>query len=591
MSPADQYTTRLAEREALARRIALLEQRTGSVRLLLAAAALAIAWGAFHARLISSLWLIAPVAAFAAAVGYHALLRRRRSAAERAAAFYRRGLARLENRWAGGGQQGERFADLHHVYAADLDLFGPGGLFELLCATRTRMGEETLARWLLAGASQEEIRRRQACVADLRDHLDLREELAVLGEHSGIGVQPQSLLEWAESPNVLDRPWMGYVAVLLPVLCLAAAVAWILTGIAIPCVLLILIEGAVLYRLGGRLAEVLRATESAFEDLNMFSGLLTRIEREPFRAPELQGLMRELSSHDQPAARCIGRLSTIAEWAGSRDNLIVKALSVPLLYSLQVALAAERWRRAHGGVVRAWVEATGRFEALSSLAQYSFEHPDDPFPVFVEGQPCFRAAGLGHPLLALGQCVRNDVDVSGCTRVLMVSGSNMSGKSTLLRSVGVNAVLALAGATVRAHSLQMTPLRVGGSIRINDSLPEGSSRFYAEITRLRQLYDLAAEASLLFLLDELLQGTNSKDRRVGAEAVLRAFVERNAIGLVSTHDLALTEIEGLEERALRNVHFQDEIEHGRIKFDFTLRDGVVTRSNGLELMRSIGLKV
>jgi len=168
----------------------------------------------------------------------------------------------------------------------------------------------------------------------------------------------------------------------------------------------------------------------------------------------------------------------------------------------------------------------------------------------------------------------------------------MSGKSTLLRAVGINTVLAMAGAPVRARHLQLTPLQVGASIRINDSLHEGNSRFYSEITRLRQIYDLANHSpTLLFLLDELLQGTNSKDRRIGAEGIVRAFVEQRAIGLISTHDLALTEIGGLAQSNLHNVHFQDEIENGKMRFDFTLREGVVTKSNGLELMRSIGLKV
>ena len=175
---------------------------------------------------------------------------------------------------------------------------------------------------------------------------------------------------------------------------------------------------------------------------------------------------------------------------------------------------------------------------------------------------------------------------------MLVSGSNMSGKSTLLRAVGINVVLAMAGAPVRARGLHLTPLQMGASIRINDSLREGSSRFYAEITRLRQILDLAGgDPPLLFLLDELLQGTNSKDRRIGAEGIVRALVKRGAIGLVSTHDLALTDIGEAIEGQLRNVHFQDELENGRMSFDYKLRDGVVTKSNGLALMRSIGLEV
>jgi DNA mismatch repair ATPase MutS len=236
-------------------------------------------------------------------------------------------------------------------------------------------------------------------------------------------------------------------------------------------------------------------------------------------------------------------------------------------------------------------------EALLSLAAYSFEHPADPFPEFADGTASFSSDEIGHPLVPAALCVRNDVTISGETKVLLVSGSNMSGKSTLMRAIGINVVLAMAGAPVRARRLKLTPLQVGASIRVNDSLREGSSRFYAEITRLRQILDLAGGDSacgdqpLLFLLDELLQGTNSKDRRIGAEGVVRALVNRGAIGLVSTHDLALTDIGGSVEGHLRNVHFQDELANGKMTFDYKLREGVVTKSNGLGLMRSIGLEV
>lgn len=593
MSPGDEYARRLGAWESRVSRLSVLQSRLGSIRLLLAAAAVAIAWESLYGHSLSPLWLSAPVAAFIGAVIYHGSLRRSLSQAERAAAFYRSGLARIQDRWVGGGRQGERFGDAEHVYAADLDLFGKGGLFELLCAARTRMGEETLASWLLMPASLEEIAERHACIGDLSRRLDLREDLAVLGEDSGVGVQPQSLLTWAESPNVLEHPWIRWTARLLPVLCVVSAIVWAVAGISAPFVAVVLIEIAVLYRLRGRLAQVLDPAEIAFENLKIFAQLLVRVEREPFAVPAMQALVRALASQDRRAGRSIEQLGTIAELAGSRENLAVRwFLAVPLLYSVQVALAAERWRRAHGEKVRAWVEIAGRFEALSSIAQHSFEHPADPFPDFIEGPACLRASGLGHPLIPSQRCVGNDVELSGGTRALLVSGSNMSGKSTLLRAVGINAVLAMAGAPVRARSLELTPLQVGASIRINDSLSEGTSRFYAEIARLRQLQDLAGgEPPLLFLLDEVLQGTNSKDRRIGAEAIVRAFLGGGAIGLLSTHDLALTEIHGIEQDSVRNVHFEDEIEAGRMKFDFKLRDGIVARSNGLELMRSIGLKV
>jgi DNA mismatch repair ATPase MutS len=227
---------------------------------------------------------------------------------------------------------------------------------------------------------------------------------------------------------------------------------------------------------------------------------------------------------------------------------------------------------------------------LQSIAGYSFERPEDPFPEFTDGPAAFDATGLGHPLLSSETRVRNDVSITAPARVLLVSGSNMSGKSTLLRSVGMNTVLAMAGAPVCATHLKLTPLQVGASIRVNDSLSEGSSRFYAEITRLRQLFE-PSSLPLLFLLDELLQGTNSTDRRIGAQGVLRALLARGAIGLVSTHDLALNDGAELSTGALRNVHFQDELVGGKLSFDFKLHDGVVTKSNGIELMRAIGLDV
>jgi DNA mismatch repair ATPase MutS len=306
----------------------------------------------------------------------------------------------------------------------------------------------------------------------------------------------------------------------------------------------------------------------------------------------LQELQRELSSNGVSASKAIERLRTLVDFINSRHNVFVRIIDAPLMYSVQVARAAERWRKAHGHAVKNWLRVVGEIEGLVSLAAYSFEHPDDPFPEFVEGDPAFDAEELGHPLLSAALCVRNDVSLNNPIRVLLISGSNMSGKSTLLRAVGINTVLAMAGAPVRARRLQLTPLQVGASIRINDSLQEGSSRFYAEITRLRQILDFAGRnPPLLFLLDELLQGTNSKDRKVGGEGIVRALVDRGSVGLVSTHDLALTDIGGSLEGHLRNVHFQDELANGRMTFDYKLRDGIVTKSNGLELMRSIGLDV
>ncbi|MGA8405730.1 MAG: hypothetical protein WB680_01025, partial [Candidatus Acidiferrales bacterium] len=263
---------------------------------------------------------------------------------------------------------------------------------------------------------------------------------------------------------------------------------------------------------------------------------------------------------------------------------------------VQTAMAAEAWRRRWGAQMRAWTEVTGELEALLSLAGYSYEHPDDPFPEFVAREAntpaIFVGAQLGHPLIPSAACVRNDVRLDAATRVLLVSGSNMSGKSTYLRTAGINAVLAMAGAPIRGKSLRLSSLSLGTSIRRVDSLQENRSSFYTEILRIKDVFELTEGAApVLFLFDELLEGTNSNDRKIGAQGLLRALAERGAMGIVTTHDLALTETTAALPGAVRNVHFQDYVEDGRMRFDYKLREGVVARSNALELMRLIGLKV
>jgi len=380
-------------------------------------------------------------------------------------------------------------------------------------------------------------------------------------------------------------------AAILAGLEIATAVIWGVWGPFLPFFAVLGINAVLARRLKQPLLQTLYGTEHAFEDLDLLSAVLARLEGESFSTLRLQRLSQQLVSERLPPSRAISKLRTIIDFSYSRENLILRVLDLPLLYSVQVAFWAEAWRRRHGAAVRRWLEATGQVEALISLATYNYEHPADPFPEFTSGSALFEAEELGHPLIAAEKCVRNSVHI-GEARVLLVSGSNMSGKSTLLRAAGINAVLAMAGAPVRARRLRLTPLQVGASIRINDSLQEGSSRFYAEITRLRRIFDLAGgDPPLFFLLDELLQGTNSMDRRIGAEGIVHALVERGAIGLVTTHDLALAEISGPLNGQIHNVHFQDDLEEGRIRFDYRLRPGVVTKSNGLELMRSIGLDV
>ena len=606
--PQEEYVRRRDERGAAMVACDGRHGVLGVLRVGVFLAGLGVAGAAFFGGWLSGWWVIGPAVAFFWLGGRMQGLEGERERLARAVAFYERGLARLAGRWVGAGEGGERFLDEHHVYARDLDLFGEGSLFELICQARTRMGEETLARWLLGAAPRETVVGRQEAVGELATRLRLREDLAVVGEGVGAGVHPVALAAWSERPAVLEPTGfrlvagglsvLGALAVLAGIVYLASWYGLIVLDDAIAAGLrayflaAALLLGTLTWRFKARTDRVLHEAAEAAHDLDLLAGVLGRLEVESFEAPRLAALRAALDAGGHPPSERIARLDRLIDMVDSRDNVAVRIIGPLLLWDLHLAYALEGWRQRSGPAMRAWLHAVGEMEALSSLAGYHYERPADVFPEMVAEGPCFAGEGLGHPLLAEEALVRNDVALGPEARVLVVSGSNMSGKSTLLRTAGINAVLAQAGAPVTARRLRLSPLQVGASIRIVDSLREGTSRFYAEITRLRAIVEMTGGAEpVLFLVDELLHGTNSHDRELGAEAIVRGLVERGAIGLVTTHDLALTRIvAGLAPRGA-NVHFEDHLEDGRMSFDYRLRPGAVEKSNALELMRSVGLEV
>jgi len=592
--PAAEYARRLAARRRTARELSRRERWLSQGRLLVflgTAAGAGFVWVRSAAPLAM---LLPPVFLFVLLVVLHDRVIRARRRAERAAALYERGLARLESRWIGGGEPGERFLSGDHLYAADLDVFGRGSLFELLCTARTRAGEDTLAAWLCAPAPPEEVRARQAAVAELAAQLDLREELALLGDEIRAGLAPEVLARWAVEPVPSSQRRLRTASAALAAAALASLGLW-LAGAwnGLPFLGVLAIEAAVGALARRRTVAIARGVEKPCRDLALLGELLARLESERFDSPKLVSLRKTLDTQGVPPSRRVARLRLLVELLDARRNQLFAPLAALVLWTTQLTRAIEAWRAACGAAVPQWLATVGEVEALCAFAGFAYEHPEHPYPEIVEGGGAlFEAEGLGHPLLPGKRCVRNDLRLGGELRVLVVSGSNMSGKSTLLRSVGTNVVLAQAGAPVCAQRLRLSPLTLGASIRIQDSLEAGSSRFYAEITRIGRLVERASQRlPLLFLLDEILAGTNSHDRRIGAEAVVRGLVERAAIGLVTTHDLALARIaEALAPRAA-NVHFEDQLQDGRMCFDFRLRPGVVQKSNALALMRAVGLEV
>jgi hypothetical protein len=606
--PRAEYTQRLTARRAASAAQEARHRTLGYIRIGIFLAAGGLAFLAYDQ---SAFWwwlLLVPMVAVVWLGDRLRSVEDARRRAMRGVTFYERALARLDGRWAGHGESGSRFLDEHHLYARDLDIFGEGSLFQLLSNARTGMGEEVLAAWLTAPAAPDVIGERQRAVVELAPRLELREDLAALGEELLTGIHGEELMAWGEAEPVLRPSPFRTVAWGLSVL--GGLAGWALVAYLVsaagfydlsPLVMVWLqvyfwitaaAIGAVLWRFRKRTARVIGDLEDSAKDLGLLAEVVRRLEAEQFESPRLARLRAALDVEGQPPSRRIARLNLLTDLADSRHNQLMGIIGPLLLWNVHLAYAIEEWRRVSGPALRRWLTAVAEMEALSSIAGYHYEHPEYVFPEFTAESPLMEGEALGHPLLGEREAVTNDLRIGGDLRVLIVSGSNMSGKSTMLRTAGVNSVLAQAGAPVRARRLRLSPLAIGASIRTQDSLQEGTSRFYAEITRLQQIMEKAAASPpALFLIDEFLHGTNSHDRRIGAEAIVRGLVDRGAIGLVTTHDLALAHIaENLGPRGA-NVHFEDHLENGRMHFDYKMRPGVVEKSNAIELMRSVGLDV
>ncbi len=590
-SALNTYRERRAARAADHARLARLDARISYTRLAVVAAFALTAWLVLGAG--ASVWLFAvPISAFIALAVWHDRVIRALDRAARAVTFYEHGIARLEDTWQDIGETGARFLSEDHLYAPDLDIFGPASLFQLLSRARTHLGEELLARWLSAPADVPTVHRRQASIVELRGALDFREALATAGGASR-DVDTIALSAWASAPATPESIWLRMAAIVLAAGIIGAVVWWVQGGPLSPLMVAIILKMILTRPSRTRVARIVRGVERPLGQLDILADTLALLERSTLSSPRLAEIRAEMMSHGVVPSVAIRRLKRLADMLDWRRNAFFAPIAVAVSWALHIASAIEMWRREFGPKVILWLAAVAEYEALSSLAAYAYEHADDPFPVFVEDGPArFEGTSLGHPLVPAARMVRNDVFLTPQTRLLIVSGSNMSGKSTLLRTVGVNVVLAMAGAPVRAATLTMTPLAVGATLLVHDSLQAGRSRFFAEISRIRRVADLAGrQPAPLFLLDELFQGTNSHDRKIGAEALLLNLIDRGAIGLTTTHDLALTAIADQSGGRAVNVHFEDELKDGELIFDYRMKLGPVTHSNALALMRAVGLPV
>lgn len=589
--PAEAYSAKVAENRAALVEATKRDRALGYAKL---AMLVTIFFGAIllvrtPARLV---WLLIPAAAFAILSAVHERVLQRVRVLNRVLAFYERGLERLGDAWAGKGEAGERFLDPGHAYARDLDIFGRGSLFEMLCIARTRAGEEALAQWLLEAAPLDAIRARQTAVAELRERGLFRERLFAAGDSVRAGVHPQWLAKWGEAKPELGPAWLRPLMAVLGTLWLASAVLWVGTSLWMPLAALTTLNLALDRYIGRGVLPFVRETEHAAVDLKLLASVLEVLERESFTSPLLKALQSGLRTEGLAPSAAIRKLQRIVAYVESRRNLIVRIVNRPAFYVAQASFAAEAWRSRYGASIRGWLRMVGELEALAALSAYAYEHPATVFPEFVEQGPYFDGEDFAHPLLPESRAVRNDLRLDGERRLVVISGPNMAGKSTFVRGVGINVVLAQCGSAVQARRLRLSPLALGASICVLDSLQGGVSRFYAEIQRLKVISDLTrGPRHVMFLLDELLSGTNSHDRLIGTQYLVRALVAQGAVGLITTHDLALTKIPETTSGAAVNCHFEDHLEGGQLQFDYRLKAGVVRTSNALKLMQSIGLAV
>jgi hypothetical protein len=595
MSARQHYEQALAKQRHRIQRLERRSRLLAAMRLLVVAFAIAVLAGLVWWDLPPAAWsvVVLSVVAFAALVIVHARVHRAKDSALAAVRFHERGLARLDGRWTELPHTTEQ-PPSGQLFAGDLDLFGAASLCQLLDATETRFGQERLAS-LLTESTAEGALERQEAVRDLAARVDFREELSVLGALVGQDrPDPRALLAWAEGATpVQGGRLLRMIGRVLPLVFASMLLSTLVFGAprAVLGGVLVVAIGADLWtrKRVGAIASLL-GSASAEGNLARYSEMLAAIERVAFDAPLLRDLATHLSASGTRATRELARLERLVGFLEARNNEGFRLFLGPLLlWDLNFVLALETWRSRVGLQVRRWLQVVAEVEALASLAAFAFERPQCPYAELVS-EPRFEAQGLSHPLLA--GAVGNDLVLEGPGHALLVTGSNMSGKSTLLRAVGTNVVLAYAGAPVCATRLVLGPVVLATSMRVSDSLARGISHFLAEVQRLREVLDCAKPpAAVLFLLDEILHGTNSRERIIGAKAILRTLLGRGAMGLVSTHDLGLGDFASEPNSRVKNVHFQEQIEGETMTFDFRLREGLVHSSNALRLMKLVGIEV
>ena len=549
-------------------------------------------------RLSALSLLIVPVPALVVLSVYFVYLQSLLAQSYRLLQFHERNFARANGTEVQSGRTGLESDRSHripdHVYERDLNILGPGSLFGLLATVRTSLGERGLADYLLRPATHAESVDRQQAVRELLPQTNLREEIAMLGRTKYQQISTTLVDDWLDTEPPHIHPGFRialYATVVLDFLLLLAGfrhlLAWNTVGQNTALVLTV--QAAIALSLRRRLSAIINTSAAVQHNIRLTADGIVLMQSQSFSSEKLLRLQSQLAG-PTAAVSALKRLDNALLILEQRAHPIGFALCLLLAGGTQAAIFIASWKRKQAASMRTWLQAWSEFEALNALANYAYEHPENTWPQLLPltDPPSLRATGLGHPLLP--NAVPNDVALDAGTRFYLISGSNMSGKSTLLRAIGVNAVLAYAGAPVCAVFLSLTPLTLGASIALTDSLAEGRSKFLAEVKRLSTILRSAHAAPVLFLVDEIFSGTNSKDRSTAAQAILHQILQTGAIGGLSTHDLALASLVTSDNRGL-NVHMASPDPADPLAFDYKLRPGINTASSAQAILHLVGIEI
>ncbi|TGE39015.1 DNA mismatch repair protein [Desulfosporosinus fructosivorans] len=539
--------------------------------------------------------LLFTMVSFAGLVVWHQRLRTKQKYIQVLYESYDQALKRLTSEWKEFPDTGEDFRDPAHPYSEDLDLFGTSSLFQWINTAKTFRGREKLKEWLTElPVEASSIQIKQEAIKELAMNFAWRHRfMSDAGTLKRTLDSPTRIIEWAKTydPFYL-RPGVVILSRALPMITLTFLLLYFLTDMVPFWYPLagFLIQTIILF-LGKERGKALESVYAYKESLKMYGKMLQRFEKRRFKADYLLGLKKGLYDRDgKKAFEQIRKLSGLAELISNRGNSMFLVINIFTLWDIQCMIALESWKEKSGRSLGRWVDTVAELEGLASLAIIHFDHQEWALPEIVSENPGIVAASLGHPLLLNSTC--NDVSIEKSSGILLITGSNMSGKSTLLRTVGINMVLAYAGASVCADRFSCSMMRIYTCMRVSDNLGENISSFYAELLRIKQIVSASkTEGKIFFLLDEIFKGTNSQDRHAGAKVLIRQLGKVGAMGMVSTHDLELGDLERESERRVRNYHFREFYKNDEIHFDYKLRPGVSTTRNAMYLIKMAGIDV